>query len=64
MSARLTAAEIEALLGVAGDALAEETLSTEDDPEAAMEAFERGMNKLRAMLAAKRSRSRRQEDRK
>lgn len=51
MSNRLTKAELEAILGVAGDALAEETLSTEDNPEAALEAFEAGMNKLRRQLA-------------
>lgn len=51
MSNRLTKAELEAVLGVAGDALAEETLSTEDNPEAALEAFETGMEKLRRQLA-------------
>lgn len=48
----LTAKEIEAVLGVAGDALAEETLQG-DRREIA--AFERGMDKLRAMLARYRS---------
>ena len=51
MSNRLTKAELEAVLGVAGDALAAETLSTEDNPEAALEAFETGMDKLRRQLA-------------
>ena len=51
MSNRLTKAELEAIIGVAGDALASETLSTEDDPDAAIEAFERGMEKLRRQLA-------------
>lgn len=53
MSNRLTKAELSAVLGVAGDALAEETLSTDANPEAAMLAFESGMAKLRAQLAAK-----------
>jgi hypothetical protein len=55
-SNRLTAAELEAVLGVAGDALAAETLSTEDDPDAALEAFESGMEKLRRQLANMRRR--------
>lgn len=49
-SNRLTAAELDAVIGVAGDALAGETLSNEDDPDAALEAFERGMEKLRRQL--------------
>ena len=53
---RLTAREIETVLAVAGDALAEETLSCgghADGAEAARDlaAFERGMDKLRSMLA-------------
>ena len=52
----LTAAELSAILGVAGDALAAETLTTEDDPEAALEAFESGMDKLRSQLAMRRRR--------
>jgi len=48
---RLTAREISAILDVAGDALAVETLSSSDDPEGELEAFERGMDKLRALLA-------------
>lgn len=51
-SNRLTKAELEAVIGVAGDALAGETLSSEDNPEAALEAFESGMEKLRRQLAA------------
>lgn len=54
----LTEAELNAVLGVAGDALAAESLSTEDDPEAALEAFESGMEKLRRQLANKRVRMR------
>lgn len=50
---RLTMAELEAILGVAGDALAAETLSNEDDPQAALEAFEEGMEKLRRQLGCK-----------
>lgn len=53
MSNRLTQAELEAVLGVAGDALAGDTLSTEDDPEAALAAFESGMDKLRRQLGKK-----------
>lgn len=49
-SNRLTKSELEAVLGVAGDALAAETLSTEPDPDAALEAFESGMEKLRRQL--------------
>lgn len=48
---RLTAREIETILAVAGDALASETLSSGDDPAGDLEAFERGMDKLRALLA-------------
>ncbi len=48
---RLTIAELDAVLGVAGDALAAETLSSEDDPDAALAAFESGMEKLRRQLA-------------
>jgi ribosome-associated translation inhibitor RaiA len=50
MSNRLTKAELDAVIGVAGDALAAETLSSEDDPEAAVAAFESGMEKLRRQL--------------
>ena len=50
MSNRLTRAELEAVIGVAGDAAAPETLSTDDDPEAALATFESGMDKLRAQL--------------
>ena len=50
---RLTRAELDAVIGVAGDANAIETLSTDDDPYAASAAFERGMEKLRRQLAAK-----------
>ncbi len=56
MNNRLTALELDAILGVAGDALAQETLS--DDPtatpeqiEAAIVAFETGMEKLRRQLS-------------
>lgn len=55
-SNRLTDAELDAVLGVAGDALAAETLSTEDDPQAALAAFESGMEKLRAQLGKRRDR--------
>lgn len=48
---RLTAREIEAILAVAGDALAAETLSSGEDPEGDLEAFERGMDKLSEMLS-------------
>lgn len=51
MSNRLNKAELEAVLAVAGDALAVETLSTDEDPCAAIEAFESGMEKLRRQLA-------------
>ena len=54
-SNRLTTAELDAIIGVAGDALAGETLSTDDDPAAALAAFESGMDKLRAQLAARRN---------
>jgi hypothetical protein len=51
----LTALEIEAVLGVAGDALAEETLkdvsSSEAERRRLLDAFESGMEKLRSMLA-------------
>ncbi len=60
-SNRLTTAELDAVIGVAGDALAHETLSTADVPEAAIAAYERGMDKLRAQLAVRRSRGGRQE---
>ena len=58
MTNRLTKAELEAVIGVAGDALAAETLSsdpdqTEDELEAAIDAFESGMEKLRRQLSAK-----------
>lgn len=53
---QLTAREIECILAVAGDALAPETLSSADDPEGDLEAFESGMDKLRAMLARKEAR--------
>jgi len=56
-SNRLTAAELDAVIGVAGDALAAETLSSEDDPDAAVEAFERGMEKLRRQLGGYRRRA-------
>jgi hypothetical protein len=46
----LTAREIECVLAVAGDALAGETLSSGDDPDGDLEAFESGMDKLREML--------------
>lgn len=52
-SNRLTRAELDAVIGVAGDALAAETLSSDADPEASMAAFERGMDKLRRQLAAR-----------
>jgi len=52
---RLTAKEIEAVLAVAGNALPSETFN--DDPDATeaekaawVEAYERGMDKLQAML--------------
>jgi hypothetical protein len=53
---RLTAKEIEAVLAVAGNALPVETFNddpdaTEAEKEAWVEAYERGMDKLRAMLA-------------
>lgn len=50
MNNRLTKAELEAVIAVAGDALAVETLSTDDDPDAAVEAFESGIEKLRRQL--------------
>lgn len=53
MNNRLTKAELDAVIGVAGDALAEETLASDDNPEAAVEAFERGMEKLKRQLAGK-----------
>lgn len=56
-SSRLTIAELDAIIGVAGDALAAETLSTEDDPGAALAAFESGMDKLRAQLGKRRGRT-------
>jgi len=56
-SNRLTAAELDAVIGVAGDALAAETLSSETDPDAAVEAFERGMEKLRRQLGGHRRRA-------
>jgi len=54
-STRLTRAELEAVIAVAGDALAAETLSsdpdeTEAEHDAALEAFESGMEKLRRQL--------------
>ena len=55
-SNRLTRAELEAIIGVAGDAFAAETLASDDDPEAALEAFENGMEKLRRQLANMRGR--------
>ena len=54
MSNRLTRAELEAVLCVAGDAVAFETIAScypEDEREAAIEAFESGMDKLRAQLS-------------
>ena len=48
---RLTAREIECILAVAGDALASATLESAEDPDGDLEAFERGMDKLREMLA-------------
>jgi hypothetical protein len=53
---RLTAREIECVLAVAGDALAGETLSSGEDPEGDLEAFENGMDKLRTLLARARPR--------
>lgn len=57
---RLTTAELEAILGVAGDALAEESLKepdqTEEEHEAACYAFETGMEKLRVMLGRRKRR--------
>lgn len=56
---RLTNREIETILVVAGDALAAETLSNHEDEGEAdkdIEAFESGMDKLRAMLARRESR--------
>ena len=53
---RLSAAEISAVLACAGAADAPAVFEDEPDPakgEAALEAFERGMDKLRRMLAAK-----------
>lgn len=58
-SNRLTVAELDAVIGVAGDALASETLADPENPEvadAALEAFESGMEKLRRQLAARRRR--------
>lgn len=57
-SNRLTMAELEAVIGVAGDALAAETLSTEDNPQAALDTFESGLDKLRAQLARHERRTR------
>ncbi len=59
MDTRLTRLEIDAILSVAGDAFAYETLMggfSEEDPEwaeqcALLEAFETGMDKLRLRLA-------------
>lgn len=54
---RLTEAELSAVLSVAGDAFAWETLScgeSEDDANKAMAAFETGMDKMKAMLGRKR----------
>lgn len=51
---RLTALEIEAILAIAGDADAHasvESCDTEKEGEQRLEAFERGMEKLRVMLA-------------
>ena len=53
MSNRLSAREIEAVLAVAGDADATETISScfeEDEVERMIAAFERGMEKLRRQL--------------
>lgn len=55
---RLTAREISAILSVAGDALAEETLRNDPDQdekeyERNLAAFESGMEKLRVMLGRK-----------
>jgi hypothetical protein len=59
---RLTAAEIAAILDVAGDALAHETLSgdpdqTEEEAAQAIAAFESGMDKLRVLLARREGRA-------
>lgn len=54
---RLSAAEISAILAAAGAADAPAVFEDEPDTKAgerALEAFERGMDKLRRMLAAKR----------
>jgi hypothetical protein len=50
---RLTCLELSTILGVAGDALASETLYTEDAAlyEREMAAFESGMDKLRTLYA-------------
>jgi hypothetical protein len=54
---RLTTLEIETILAVAGDALAEETLSNPDPAlfQRELAAFESGMEKLRTLLARKES---------
>ena len=54
MNNRLTARELDSIISVAGDALASETLSEEDDPETAIAAYESGMQKLKRQLEAKR----------
>ena len=56
MNNRLTTSELDAILGVAGDALAQETLSsdptaTAEQIKAAILAFETGMEKLRRQLS-------------
>ncbi len=59
----LTATEIEAVLAVAGNALAPETFEDPDMPEEEqwrmVEAYESGMDKLRAMLAGREGTARR-----
>lgn len=53
---RLTKLEISAILGIAGAADAPavvEDMADEKEAERELEAFESGMNKLRAMLARK-----------
>jgi len=59
---RLSLLEIEAILEVAGDALAAETLQLEDGSgtdEERLAAFESGIDKLRAMLSQRRRGGRR-----
>ena len=56
MSNRLTKAELDAVIGICGDVDATETVLSSypaDEQEAALEAFENGMEKLRRQLSAR-----------